>query len=179
MFDIGWSELLVIAVVLVVVVGPKDLPGMLRTFGRTTKQLRAMAGEFRRQFDEALQEAELDDVRSSVDEIRNLDPRRTVRDAMNPMRAIGDEIRSSLAAAAKAPEPRIPANTDTLTTGEAKVAEASEPAAAEMPAVANGAEAPAGPNAEDKAAPVADSEPAPAEVATSDASLGQKREGVA
>ena len=100
MFDIGWSELLVIAVVLVVVVGPKDLPGMLRTFGRTTKQLRAMAGDFRRQFDDALKEAELDDVRSTVDEMRKLDPRKDIRAAMNPMKAIGDEIRSSLKAAA-------------------------------------------------------------------------------
>jgi sec-independent protein translocase protein TatB len=49
MFDVGWSEMLVIAVVLIVVVGPKDLPRMLRQFGRTTSKLRAMAGDFRRQ----------------------------------------------------------------------------------------------------------------------------------
>lgn len=108
MFDIGWSELLVIAVVLVVVVGPKDLPGMLRTFGRTTKQLRSMAGDFRRQFDDALREAELDDVKSTVDEMRSLDPRKNIRDAMNPMRAIGDEIRSSLSAATKSEQPKVP-----------------------------------------------------------------------
>ncbi|WP_407936835.1 Sec-independent protein translocase protein TatB [Jiella pelagia] len=47
-----------IAVILVVVVGPKDLPGMLRTFGRVMKQFRSMAGDFRRQFDDALKEAE-------------------------------------------------------------------------------------------------------------------------
>ena len=46
-----------VAVVLIVIVGPKDLPGMLRTFGRTTNKLRAMAGDFRRQFDDALKEA--------------------------------------------------------------------------------------------------------------------------
>ena len=108
MFDIGWSELLVIAVVLVVVVGPKDLPRMLRTFGRTTKQLRSMAGDFRRQFDDALREAELDDVRDTVNEVRNLDPRRDMRAAMNPMKAIGDEIRSSLKSATAAPEPKVP-----------------------------------------------------------------------
>ena len=53
MFDIGWTEMLVIAVVMIVVVGPKDLPKMLRTFGRTTSKLRSMAGDFRKQFDEA------------------------------------------------------------------------------------------------------------------------------
>ena len=99
MFDIGWSELMVVAVILVVVVGPKDLPRMLRTFGRTSKQLRSMAGDFRRQFDDALREAELDDVRDTVSKVRDLDPTKDVRAAMNPMKAVGDEIRSSLKAA--------------------------------------------------------------------------------
>jgi len=58
MFDIGWSELLVIAVVAIVVVGPKELPRMLRTFGRTLGTVRRTANDFRRQFDEALREAE-------------------------------------------------------------------------------------------------------------------------
>ncbi|HDZ72295.1 MAG TPA: twin-arginine translocase subunit TatB [Aurantimonas coralicida] len=111
MFDIGWAELMMVAVVLVVVVGPRDLPKMLRTFGRTTKQLRSMAGDFRRQFDDALREAELDDVRSTVSDIRKLDPTKDVRAAMNPMKAVGDEIRSSLKAAASAPEPKVPSPT--------------------------------------------------------------------
>ena len=55
MFDIGWTEMLVIAIVMIVVVGPKDLPRMLRTFGKTTAKLRAMAGDFQKQFNEALQ----------------------------------------------------------------------------------------------------------------------------
>ena len=58
MFDIGWSEILVIAVVAIVVVGPKELPRMLRTFGKTMGQVRRMANDFKRQFDEALREAE-------------------------------------------------------------------------------------------------------------------------
>ena len=67
MFEIGWTEMLVIAVVMIVVVGPKDLPKMLRTFGKTTAKLRSMAGDFQKQFNEALKEAELDDVKKSVD----------------------------------------------------------------------------------------------------------------
>lgn len=105
MFEIGWSELLVIGVVLIVVVGPKDLPRMLRTFGKTTTQLKRMAGDFRKQFDEALREAELDEVR---DNIKSMNPTADIRKAMNPIRAVGDEIRSSLMTATKAPEPKVP-----------------------------------------------------------------------
>ena len=58
MFDIGWSEVLVIATVAIVVVGPKDLPKMLRTFGKTMGTVRRTANDFKRQFDDALREAE-------------------------------------------------------------------------------------------------------------------------
>lgn len=105
--DIGWTEMMVVAVVLIVVVGPKDLPGMLRTFGRAMKQMRSMAGDFRKQFDEALKEAELDEVRKSVDDIRGLDPRRQMREAMKPMKDIGDDIRSSVQTATKMPADRV------------------------------------------------------------------------
>ncbi|WAJ31128.1 Sec-independent protein translocase protein TatB [Antarcticirhabdus aurantiaca] len=108
MLEIGWSELLVIAIVLIVVVGPKDLPRMLRTFGRATSQMRRMAGDFRRQFDEALREAEMEDVRDTIADVKKLNPAADVRKALNPMKAVGDEIRSSLAAATRAPEPKVP-----------------------------------------------------------------------
>ena len=108
MFEVGWLELLVIAVVLIVVVGPKDLPGMLRTFGRVTTQLRRMAGDFRKQFDDALREAEMEDVRKAASDLKKLDPRNDIRKAMNPMKSVGDEIRSSLKAATQAPQPKVP-----------------------------------------------------------------------
>jgi sec-independent protein translocase protein TatB len=70
MFDIGWSEILVIAVVAIVVVGPKELPRMLRSFGKTMGTVRRTANDFKRQFDEALREAEresgLDETRKSL-----------------------------------------------------------------------------------------------------------------
>lgn len=69
MFDIGWTELMVIAMVAVLVVGPKDLPRMLRAFGRTVGQMKRMAGQFQNQFNEALREAELDDVKKAVESI--------------------------------------------------------------------------------------------------------------
>lgn len=85
MFDIGWSEILVIAVVAIVVVGPKDLPPMLRAFGRTVSKMRKMAGEFQGQFNEALREAELDDVKKSFDELRGLNPLNDIRRSLDPM----------------------------------------------------------------------------------------------
>lgn len=96
MLDIGWTELLVIAVILIVVVGPKDLPPMIRAFGKMTSRLRKTAGEFRAQFDEALREAELDELRQTVNDVRSLNPANALRDAVNPLRQAGNEIRSEL-----------------------------------------------------------------------------------
>ncbi|MEQ8479049.1 MAG: Sec-independent protein translocase protein TatB [Hoeflea sp.] len=96
MLDIGWPELLVVAIVLIVVVGPKDLPPMLRAFGRTTKKLRGMASEFRGQFDEALREAELDDVKQTFSDAKKLNPMQSIRDAVNPLKDTAKDIRSDL-----------------------------------------------------------------------------------
>lgn len=173
MFEIGWLELLVIAVVLIVVVGPKDLPGMLRTFGRTTSQLRRMAGDFRRQFDDALREAEIDEVRKTAADLKKLDPTADIRKAMNPMKAVGDEIRSSLKAATKAPDPSVPSATAPATPMK------SAPAAAVAPLAANDTTASdeatvAVPPPHDEPAPQAESVPdgTPPEGATSAAARG-------
>ncbi|SCB56917.1 sec-independent protein translocase protein TatB [Rhizobium aethiopicum] len=104
MFDIGWTELLVIAVVLIVVVGPKDLPPMLRAFGKMTQRARKVAGDFRAQFDEALREAELDDVRQTISDAQRLNPVNSLREAMNPLREMGNEIKADLQKTTAAPE---------------------------------------------------------------------------
>jgi sec-independent protein translocase protein TatB len=70
MLDIGWSELLVIAVVAIVVVGPKDLPKLMRSFGHYAGKLRRAASDFQRQFDEAMRESELDEVRKTIESAR-------------------------------------------------------------------------------------------------------------
>lgn len=103
MFDIGWPELLVVAIVLIIVVGPKDLPPMLRAFGRTTKKLRAMASEFRGQFDDALREAELDDVKKTFDDARKLNPMQNLRDAVNPLKDTAKDIKADLEKSVKTP----------------------------------------------------------------------------
>ncbi|WP_047454570.1 Sec-independent protein translocase protein TatB [Rhizobium rhizogenes] len=96
MFDIGWSELLIIAVVALVVIGPKELPATLRSIGKITTRARKMAGEFRSQFDEAMREAELDDVRQTISDAQKLNPVNSLREAMNPLRQMGNEIKADL-----------------------------------------------------------------------------------
>jgi sec-independent protein translocase protein TatB len=71
MLDIGWSELLVVAVVAIVVVGPKDLPKLMRSFGFYAGKLRRAASDFQRQFDEAMAESEADEVRKNIESIRS------------------------------------------------------------------------------------------------------------
>ncbi len=70
MFNIGWSELLLIAVVAIIVVGPKELPRLMRTFGHYAGKLRRAAADFQRQFEDAMQESELDEMRKALDEVR-------------------------------------------------------------------------------------------------------------
>ena len=69
MFDIGWSELVVIAVVALIVIGPKELPGVLRMVGQYMRKIRGMASEFQGQFQEAMREAEMADLKKHVDEM--------------------------------------------------------------------------------------------------------------
>jgi sec-independent protein translocase protein TatB len=70
MFDIGWSELVVIAVVALIAIGPKELPGVLRMVGQWMGKARKMASEFQGQFQEAMREAEMADIKKSFDEVR-------------------------------------------------------------------------------------------------------------
>jgi sec-independent protein translocase protein TatB len=108
MFDISWSELLILGVVTLVFVGPKELPVFLRTLGKYFGMMQRQAAEFRAQFDEAMREAELDQMKKEVEAIsRDVESR--VREAD---KAFQDEIASAKreldsAAAATASQPRI------------------------------------------------------------------------
>jgi sec-independent protein translocase protein TatB len=70
MFDIGWSEFLLIAVVALIAIGPKELPGVLRMVGQWIRKARKMAAEFQGQFQEAMREAEMADLKQSFDEVK-------------------------------------------------------------------------------------------------------------
>jgi len=71
MFDIAWGEFVVIAVVALIVIGPKELPGVLRAIGQWTTKIRRMASEFQGQFQEALREAEMADLKKEVDNLND------------------------------------------------------------------------------------------------------------
>jgi len=90
MLDVGWSELVIIGVVALVVVGPKELPSLLRTVGQWAGKARRMAAEFQGQLNEAIREAELDDVKKSVDDLRSLSPTKLITDQLT---SIGDDVK--------------------------------------------------------------------------------------
>lgn len=133
MLDVGWTEILVIAIVLILVVGPKDLPPMLRTFGRMVTKMRGMASDFRQQFDEALREADLEDVRKTIGDAQKLNPLNTIRDAVNPLRQVGDEIKSDLQKSVNASTSSVstPVSAVSAVPSEANTPASVEPVAAE------------------------------------------------
>jgi sec-independent protein translocase protein TatB len=105
MFDIGWSELVVIGVVALIAIGPKELPGVLRAVGQWMGKIRRMASEFQGQFQEAMREAEMADLKKSVDEMTdtaksytNFDPIGIVRNEIE--NATADKPPASSAEAA-------------------------------------------------------------------------------
>jgi sec-independent protein translocase protein TatB len=70
MFDIGWSELVVIGIVALIAIGPKELPGVLRGLGHWMGKVRRMAAEFQDQFREAMREAEVADLKKQFDDMQ-------------------------------------------------------------------------------------------------------------
>ena len=100
MFEIGWTELVLIAVVAIVVIGPKDLPRAMRTVGQWSARMKRMAREFQGQFNEALKEAELDGIQKDLEALGKIDPLAGVRKEMS---AIDAGIRKDLA------KPLVPA----------------------------------------------------------------------
>lgn len=99
MFDIGGVELLVIAAVAILVVGPRELPAMLRGIGKVVRQAREMTSSVQRQFNDALKEAELDDVKKTIEDVRSLNPatqiKRTIAKEMKPLTDVGDSLKTA------------------------------------------------------------------------------------
>ena len=94
MFDIGWSELVVIAVVALIAIGPKELPGVLRMVGQWMGKARKMAGEFHGQFQEAMREAEMADLKKSFDEVKDAATGLTSGNIMTSLQKdVGDALR--------------------------------------------------------------------------------------
>lgn len=96
MFGIDSPELLVIAVVALVVIGPKELPGMLRSWGKWMAQMRGMAAEFRGHVDEMVRQSELDEVKKQLEatpglDLQALDPTKQIKSAIQEGMAEGEK----------------------------------------------------------------------------------------
>jgi sec-independent protein translocase protein TatB len=151
MFDIGWGELLLIGIVALIAIGPKELPGALRAAGQWIAKIRRMASEFQNQFHEAMREAELADLKKEVDEMAttaqsyaNYDPmadiRKDIENATGPLpdlnapESSGTDTAASTSATSATDTPATPdvapAASDTAAhpvPGEASVAPPSSP----------------------------------------------------
>ncbi|WP_407119227.1 Sec-independent protein translocase protein TatB [Bradyrhizobium sp. LMG 9283] len=90
MFDIGWSELVLIGVVALIAIGPKELPGVLRMVGQWMGKARRMAAEFQGQFQEAMREAEMADLKKSFDEVKE------AATGFNPLTSLQKDVSDAL-----------------------------------------------------------------------------------
>lgn len=156
MFGIDSPELLVIAIVALVVIGPKELPGMLRSWGKWMAQMRGMASEFRGHVDEMVRQSELDDIKKQLDsapglDLQALDPTKQIKSAIQEGMAEGEKALAEAKAAIDNPlvEPEsapqvavdpapvaAPAESAAITT-EALPAPSPEPSAAPAPVTAS------------------------------------------
>jgi sec-independent protein translocase protein TatB len=84
MFDIGWSEMAVILVVALVVIGPKDLPKVARQLGKWSGKARSMAREFQRSLEDMAREAELDDIKNELQKVQRGGLAQSIRDKVDP-----------------------------------------------------------------------------------------------
>ncbi len=148
MFGIDSPELLVIAIVALIVIGPKELPGLLRTWGRWMSSMRGMASEFRGHVDEMIRQSELDQVKKQLEDgsggldLKSLDPTQQIREHIQEGIAEGDKaladakstLENPLAEPDSAPQVGADVGAD---TGEEK---AAEPAA--LPIATASVEAP-------------------------------------
>jgi sec-independent protein translocase protein TatB len=120
MFDIGWSEMAVILMVALIVIGPKDLPRVARTIGKWTGKARGMAREFQRSLDDMAREAELQDVKAEIDKLSRVDVRHRIEETIDPQGDLRRGLNAPVSADLRdpdedmaeadlpAPEPRAP-----------------------------------------------------------------------
>ena len=124
MFDIGWSELVVIAVVALIAIGPKELPGVLRMVGQWLAKARKMATEFQGQFQEAMREAEMADLKKSFDEVKEAASGFTGGNIMSSLQKdVGESLRID-----DVDKPVTSTDTPAIAHADTPVSEAATPA---------------------------------------------------
>ena len=145
MFDISWTEFLLIGVVALIVIGPKELPTVMRTVGQYTRKIRRMASEFQGQFQEAMREAEMADLKKQVDDmahdIKSYDP---LKDVRSEVEAAGKDIQASLQEPAPAAAPGSSEQDVAATATGPVTPEAPQNSAPELPSPEPSVAAPEG-----------------------------------
>ena len=105
MFDLGWTEILIIAVIALIVIGPKDLPSALKNVAYWVRKARGLAREFQKGVDDLVREAELDDVQKEIKTYTRGDLGRKIEETIDPTGSIkkslkvDDTVKSTTAAA--------------------------------------------------------------------------------
>lgn len=112
MFDIGWTELLVIGVVALLVIGPKDLPIVLKTVGAWVRKARAMAREFQAGVDDLIRETELDQLKKEAEKVTQFDVDAELKKTIDPTGSLEKSFE------AEAPQPAPALEGDTFTPPE-------------------------------------------------------------
>jgi sec-independent protein translocase protein TatB len=143
MFDFAWTEIALIAAVALIAIGPKDLPVAIKAITEMIKKARRMAGEFQTHVDDLVREANLDEVRSQINEIRNFDIKGTVERAVDPDGSLRSTIASNPLSPSSYDPPKpseaaigehaqtsieTPGDVDVLPRPDEPVVEAEEPA---------------------------------------------------
>src|SRR5437660_1517899 len=129
MFDLGWGKIIIIAVIALIVIGPKELPAVLRTVGQWMSKIRRMAAEFQGQFQEAMREAEMGDLKKQVDAIA--DATRDIGSGFNPLDSTRKEIEAAMAEKPAAEAASAMPASEPAATAEPAAAAAIEPPPAE------------------------------------------------
>jgi sec-independent protein translocase protein TatB len=141
MFDFAWSQIALIAVVALIVIGPKDMPVAIRAITNTIKKARRMAAEFQTHVDDMVREANLDEVRSQISDIRNFDFRTEIEKAVDPDHKLRDTFASdplnptpATSTSAMGPLPEVAVAEAAIPPDQAAAAAPAEPEAPAAPA---------------------------------------------
>lgn len=130
MFDFAWSEILVIGVVALVVIGPKDLPKVLRAAGKWAGKARAVAREFQGSIEQMIRESELDEMRKEVEKVAATDIGHEIEKSVDPT----GELQTAIQAPVLSDAVNNPASTTEPTTGIAAPAPAEPAPESPLPA---------------------------------------------
>ena len=99
MFDMGWFELAIVGLVVVLVLGPKELPHAMKSFARFVRKARRLASEFQGHLDDLVRDADLGEVKRTVTAIRHGDVGSAIKNFADPRNEISSEVKSAAALA--------------------------------------------------------------------------------